>query len=450
MSAFMVGRYIAMLKTILEDHNPWWRDASQRRAKERPWRRDWQRNVLQDVQRADRRAILLCGPRQVGKTVGLLQLADDLLDRIAGGMSPSHVLYFDFSDDRLTSPSSPRDVLAAAPPVDGPRFVLFDELTSCLPPWDVWLKQAVDAGGMRIVATDSSASLLRAEGRESGLGRWDEWHVETLTFREWCGLRCLEPDVALQTDPALLERYLRTGGFPEHARPVADEEQVRRRLRSDLMDKAVRRDLRRLGLSRGLDRLFPYLIESSGEEFKATERGRDLDLDRRTVDSGVDAFLDAGLLRAAQRWATRPAARLRATMKIHAADHGMIVAFAAVPAPWDDNRTRARTFEAVVFRHLRELAYRIDEERRDKVFYYRDDRGLEADFVLADGPVVVEVTSSREPDRAKIASTSEVMQRLKARRGVIVHGGVSAGHSKGVDLLPIHQFLLQPDALVTP
>src|SRR5437660_1164308 len=152
---------------ILEDQNPWWREPAFRSALRYPVRRDLHQRVFSQILRLnDRRAVVLLGPRQVGKTILLRQVIDDLL---AAGWPPGNLTYFDFSDDRLTIPLTPRDV-AEAHPVgfnpELPRALLLDEVRGA-GDWARWLKQAVDAEGSRIVVTDSAASLLRDSARES-------------------------------------------------------------------------------------------------------------------------------------------------------------------------------------------------------------------------------------------------------------------------------------------
>src|SRR6266849_413772 len=150
-----------ILSDLLQDQNPWWRDSAIRRAIGYPVRRELQPKILNLILRSDdRRAILLLGPRLVGKTVLLLQLADDLLQ---SDCPAQNLTYFDFSDDRITGVVTAREVVDAEPvgfdPVY-PRVFLFDEIRSA-PNWDLWLKQAVDARAGRIVATDSSDRPLR-------------------------------------------------------------------------------------------------------------------------------------------------------------------------------------------------------------------------------------------------------------------------------------------------
>ena len=159
------------LSAVLEDFNPWWKEPGVRKALAWPVRRSPHRRLLDQLRRLDdRRAQVLLGPRQVGKTTLLKQLADDLLDL---GWPAANLTYFDFEDFRLTREVSP-DEIAGVRPVGTdpgrPRILLLDEVHH-FPRWDRWLKYAVDNQVGRIVATDSAASLLREAGRESGQSR---------------------------------------------------------------------------------------------------------------------------------------------------------------------------------------------------------------------------------------------------------------------------------------
>src|SRR2546422_9280335 len=114
--------------SILLDQNPWWQDPTARRAAAYPVRRDLHAQILEHVGRlTDRRAALVMGPRQVGKTVLLLQIADELLDR---GLPAANITYFDFSDDRISRRTTAREVIEirhAAVSTDHPRIFLLDE-----------------------------------------------------------------------------------------------------------------------------------------------------------------------------------------------------------------------------------------------------------------------------------------------------------------------------------
>jgi len=437
---------ISSFVEILEDQNPWWRSAA-RRALSYPRRRELQRQVVARIKRLDdRRALVIRGPRQVGKTVLLLQVADDLL---AEGWPPANLAYFDFSDDRLQAAVSPRQVAEAHPAgfdPDLPHALLLDEISRA-PHWDRWLKQAVDANdGARIAATDSGAALLQAAGEESGQGRWDEVICETYSLRDFAALHAIGDEdvgVILGRDPALTERYLAVGGFPEHAHNL-DLPEVRRRLRRDIADRAIRRDLTRAGVEvEQVARLFAYLMESSGAIFTAHSRARDLQADPRSIRKWLDSLLATLLVFRLEPFHSRAAARLRSAPKIFAADPGLVAAFSAAA---EDNRLRGLLFEAAVYRHLREAAHELEGE----LSYFRAPDGLEIDFVLSmPGAIIaIEVTSSTRARSEKLRRARQAADRLGADRLLLVHGGVVAEPAEPVRQVSLTRFLADPTGAV--
>jgi uncharacterized protein len=445
------------LREILQDQNPWWRSADARRASIYPVRRELQPQVVERVRRwADRRAVVVVGPRQVGKTVLLLQTADDLL---TAGCPPANLTYFDFSDDRLLAEVTPRQVMELIPDgfePDQPRILLLDEINQ-VPRWDRWLKQAVDAAsGLRVVATGSAASWIRTGGKESGQGRWDELHLEGLTFREFLALNSAsgEPvQTTLSRERGLIERYLAVGGFPEHAlvRPgsgllehaqTVELAEVFRRLREDIADRAIRRDLGRTGLDvERVRKLFAYLVESSGAIFKAPERARDLDADPRSVREWLERLTETLLLVRLERYHQRAAARLRSQPKIYAADPGLVSAFSP-----DARAQRARQFESAVFRHLRPLTRELPAE----AWYHRSDDGLEIDFLLQteNELVGIEVKSSTRVRSEEIRRLRHTGYALGASRMLLVHGGTVSDLGLEVPLIALPEFLLDPAGAV--
>jgi predicted AAA+ superfamily ATPase len=434
-----------ILTDLLQDQNPWWRDGAIRRARGYPVRRDLQPKVLSRVLRVDdRRAVLLLGPRQVGKTILLLQLADDLLTQ---GWPPQNLTYFDFSDDRITGDITAREVVEAEPvglDPDYPRVFLFDEIRSA-PNWDLWLKQAVDARVGRIVATDSAARLLRDGARESGQGRWDEIYIEGLTFREFIQLHGgpeEEVETVLRRASNLHERYLALGGFPEYVLQE-DFPEVRRRLRSDIAERAILRDLSGLGVDvERVKDLFVYLLQDSGAEFNAEARARDLNADARSVRDWARLLTDTLLVSSLERFNRSATAGLRSKLKIYASDPGLVMAFA--PLPVQDPTVRARAFEAAVFRHLREAA----RELEGRLTYFRHREDLEIDFVLESqrGLVAVEVTSGIRLRADKMERLRQAAKELGADRRILVHGGLIEETGEEVEAVAIQRFLLDPIA----
>lgn len=440
---------------IARDQNRWWADPHRRETRRFPQRRgafDRLLSYLGEIHGG--RAGVLLGPRQVGKTTLLLQLVDELLDR---DWPAANITFFDFSDERLVGQVSPRQIVELAPPgVAGshPRVYLLDEIQNALD-WQPWLKSAVDQArrgaqpGVRFVVTGSAATALRKGGAESGQGRWDEIPIEGLTLAEFLRIASPgDPESASRIrDPRLYARYLEVGGFPEHLSSLASVNEVRHRIRADIADRAIVRDLLHTGLDvERLRRLFVYLICGSGNLWNQAKRAEDLEANRKSLAEWLSALEETRLIMPLPRdllAGSKASTQLRAQPKIFACDHGLITAFAPAAEPLDAPDVLGRVFEAAVFRHLREVA-RLSGATWS---YSRINDDLEVDFVVR-GPsrsVGIEVTSSSDAKPRKLARAGEAMKRLGIEKKILVHGGLDSGLAGDIALAPLHEFLLSPE-----
>jgi uncharacterized protein len=439
---------------LAEQMNPWWRDPSERPLLE-PRRRAMQRVLMERIVSEAKRATVLRGPRQVGKTTLLKQCIADLLD---AGWPAANVTYFDFSDERFVAGSgSPREVAEHVPQgfsEDRPRVLLLDEITRAAR-WSQWLKQVVDARTHRVIATDSSASLLRDEGIESGAGRWDDLQIEGLTYREFLEIQMRDGEDkndVVRRLPDAFERYLERGGFPEH---VTEDSLslVWSRLRDDISGKAIRKDLAAAHIdTERVNHVFQYLIEESGSIVDARKLASqiassfDAAPDRRSLTKWLELLEGTMLIQRLDRRAHSSGSRLkaRATPRYYACDHGLVMAFATVADPERDADVRSRAFEALAYRHLRE----VGRTSGTPIGFERDANGDdEIDFVLeaSHGLVAIEVKHSRSPRSGDIDALRARARKIGATRAILLYGGVARLERDGVELVPMHEFALEPE-----
>ncbi len=281
---------------------------------------------------------------------------------------------------------------------------------------------------------------------ESGQGRWDPLRIEGLSFVEF--LRLLggsdeAPGDVFRRVPNAIGRYLAIGGFPEHAQLDPDLYMVRERVRDDIADKAIRRDLVRLGVDVERVRdLFVYLTQDSGAIFSARSRARDMGADERSVRQWLRRLEDAHLIEMLPRHSLNAAARLRSQPKIYASDHGLIPAFTPSGAPDSDPSIRGRVLEAAVFRHLRIVRSQLQQGH---LSFFRDSDDLESDFVLDYGEnrLVVEVTASTDPSTRKFNRLRRVGAAIKATRLVLLQSGLVRSETNELSL-SLADFLLDP------
>ena len=310
------------LFSVLQQFNPWWAGAPM--ADLPDWQRLAARPIWQWVQdTSNRRALLLTGARQVGKTTLLRQTIRQLL---AAGYAPGQVLYATLDHPLLKLAGLPRTLEAwdeLHPPAPGQtRYVFLDEI-QYMPDWQTWLKHQVDFNRSLRIAATGSANPLRNGSAESGVGRWETLPLPTLSFGEFLTLRNIrvppgipalhdlhelfawtEADfasarAAAQPLTGHFHDYLLRGGFPEPAL-TPDLARCQRPLREDIVDKVLKRDMTAFyGVRRvqEVERIFLYLCYHDGGILDIpTLCGQLEGVNRQTALNFLDLFEAAHLI----------------------------------------------------------------------------------------------------------------------------------------------------------
>lgn len=227
-----------------------------------------------------RRAAVLLGPRRVGKTVMLKQLAHDA---IQGGCDPRCIMYASI-DAPIYSGISLERFLTLFPSDDGDqRIVMFDEI-QYLKDWETHLKDLVDSyPNTKFIASGSAAAALRLKSKESGAGRFSEFMLPPLTFAEFLQFRQDEDKLVEPLEGTIgsyrakdidalnvaFVDYLNYGGYPEAVLNKEIRDNPDQFIRNDIIDKVLLKDLPSLyGIHeiQDLNRLFSFLAYNAGNE----------------------------------------------------------------------------------------------------------------------------------------------------------------------------------------
>jgi len=299
----------------LAAENPWWDAPHQVAGLFRRWTpRPYLRLFLPLVAESSvRRAVVLMGPRRVGKTVLIHHAIQSLLDT---GVEPRTVLYLSV-DHPLYNGLALEELLALYEEATGvdvrktPAYVFFDEI-QYLRDWEVHLKSLVDSyPELRLVASGSAAAALRLKSHESGAGRFTEFLLPPLTFYEYLTLLGEDDLVAEESGSTtgvratdldrLNERfvhYLNFGGYPEVI--FSDEIQADpgRFIKSDIIDKVLLRDLPSLyGIQdiQELNSLFTTLAYNTAGEVSLDELSKSSGVAKNTLKRYIE-YLEAAFL----------------------------------------------------------------------------------------------------------------------------------------------------------
>ena len=308
------------VQEYLADTNPWWVAGKGIDPELQAWpKRAYFASFMRLVRAIEvRRAVVVIGPRRVGKTVMLTQAVQSLLD---SGVAGSNIMVAQldvplfsgqtldslvklFMDTHRHSASGQNNLL----------YVFFDEI-QYLKDWETHLKVLVDTyRNIRFVATGSAAAALRMKSRESGAGRFSDFILPPLTFAEYldfCNQSHLVQDVSApeaerpiyhSANIAVLNaefvNYLNYGGFPEAVMNQSVREDPRRYLRQDIVDKVLQKDLPSLfGISdtQELNRFFNVLAFNTGMEVAPATLSKNTGLSKARIDEYLE-YLEAAFL----------------------------------------------------------------------------------------------------------------------------------------------------------
>lgn len=262
------------------------------------------------------RALVLLGPRRVGKTIVVYHTIQWLMDE--AGVSGRDILYVSLETPIYSGLAIETLVRRFQRlfdrPAGTPLYVFFDEI-QYLKEWEVHLKSLVDTfRGIQFVATGSAAAALKAKSAESGAGRFTEFQLPPLTFAEYLRFINREHDLiaeraeagaparfAAQDVADLNEefiRYLNFGGFPEAVFSAHIQANPRRYIKSDIIDKVLLRDLPILyGISdiQELNSLFNTLAYNTGLEVSLEGLAQTSHVAKNTLTRYVE-YLEAAFL----------------------------------------------------------------------------------------------------------------------------------------------------------
>lgn len=310
--------------------NPWWEEGSKGKIayEDTPRRKYFERFSQNILDTSVRRAIVLMGPRRVGKTVMVYHSIRMLLD---SGVGVENILYLSLETPIYTGLALERVLSYFQELFDHKRnsnlFVFFDEI-QYLREWEIHLKSLVDSlPDYRFIATGSAAAALRLKSNESGAGRFSDYILPPLTFAEYLMFIGRENELIqvnihdsedsgypskrqefLSQDIEELNKefinYLNFGGYPEAVFSETIRQDPGQYIKSDIIDKVLLRDLPSLyGISdiQELNRLFTTLAYNSGNEVSLEGLSKSSGVAKNTIKRYLEYLEAAFLIRRVER-----------------------------------------------------------------------------------------------------------------------------------------------------
>ncbi len=269
------------------------------------------------TERDVKRAVVLMGPRRVGKTVMLFHSIQQLLSENVDFQK----IFFIGIDNPIYVHLSLEDLLGLCKyslNLDNLKgcYVFFDEI-QYLKDWERHLKVLVDTfPETKFIVSGSAAAALKWHSTESGAGRFTDFMLPPLTFQEYIHLKkmnhliyegtisygqnqipyCLTHDIKALNKEFL--HYLNFGGYPEVVLSEKIQSDMGRYVKNDIVDKVLLRDLPSLYGIRDLqelNRFFTYLAYNTGNEFSYEKMSKESGIQKDTLKKYLD-YLEAAFL----------------------------------------------------------------------------------------------------------------------------------------------------------
>lgn len=314
-------------------------------------------------------AVVLLGPRQVGKTT---------LARQVAAQWPGGSIYLDMERpaDRLRLDDADAYLRAQSG-----KLVVIDEIHRAPGLFEV-LRGIIDerrAAGQRyghFLLLGSAALDLMQQSAETLAGR--------VAYIEMSPVTLLEA-TAKSTAPPLDERMLWTrGGFPDSLLAASDTNSLD--WRSDFIRSYLERDVPMFAPrmpAQTISRLWTMLAHQQGSMLNQAKLASSLGITAPTVTRYIDLLVDLQLVRRLQPYSGNIGKRLVKAPKVYVRDSGLVHALLGLRA-WDDvvgHPVAGPSYEGFCLENLITAAAQNTQTPR-RPYYYRTQDGAEVDLVF--------------------------------------------------------------------
>ena len=366
---------------------------------------------------------VLVGPRQVGKTTLVLQLAKEL------GL-PFQYASADEPGLQSTAWIGQQWEAARQKGKQGARAILILDEVQKLPDWSSLVKQYWDEDSkngfeLSVVLLGSSQLLLQAGLSESLAGRFELIQVPHWSFGE------MKEAFAWS-----FEQFVYFGGYPGAAQLVTDEERWARYVKDSLVETTISRDvllMSRVSKPALLRRLFELGCHYSGQILSYQKMlGQLQETGNTTTLAHYLELLDAGgLLTGIEKYAAQ-AVRVRSSSpKWQALDTALLSV--QLRESFQEAQEQRDVWGRLVESSIG--AYLVNQTRgtRTKVYYWREGN-YEVDFVLEDRGFLVCIEVKSGVKKAALPGIAKFLQYHPKAKPLLI----------GAQGINIETFLLTP------
>ena len=316
---------------------------------------------------------VLTGVHRCGKSCLMQCIVKELK---AAGVDDGHIIYLALARYGFRSVKTPDQLEApieSALKTDGMKYLFIDEVQN-VEGFEEVVNEFRAEGGFSIFITGSNSYLLSGELATKLTGRYVEFEVQTLSFKEY---REMKRVLGQEVDPnpsAELDHYILEGGFPKALDypKMADKRAYAGSVIKEIFEKDILRRVKLKNVS-VFNRVRDYVINNLGATTSLANILSDLEkqsvnIKRETLNRYLQILKDAKIISKCTRFDMKSRKSLQDEQKYYLADLSFHFALNT------DNRINyGPVLENIVYNYARSLGYEVGVGRIGK---------LECDFVI--------------------------------------------------------------------
>jgi len=488
----IINEKAEVLQNIIFSNSPWIENINELKEPEK-FRRECFFEVKKEMLVNHNMAVLIKGPRRVGKTEIQKQLIWELIKKEK--VNPKKILYLSFDDVQIQSEVPEKQVKIAQDilnawakmlgfdtydKISSEAYCFFDEVQS-VKDWDFLIKNRIERNpNVRIILSGSAAHTIFQKSLKTLMGRMISIEISTFSFREFLAknglinnalvskLQIIQKDFestlsasglfdALknlldqsQYDQAqfrtYISQFLIESGFPQiwkigRGRESAleqayfiDENYVKKVTLEDLML------LQQIKKPELYERLLRHLFAYPAQEYNQNGVSKKIGIPEVTLGEAIKLLRQTDLLIFVERFSNKAEPLLRQNFKIYPIDFGLTFAMTKILPNIEADTQKGIITESLVAQTLNRLsgincmAYlqkQVGGIRKEVDFYLRSD--------LRDCPI--EVKYRNQIDLRDLDFIQDLVNEKNLSGGIVVNIDTWSA-TEGLFFIPLWAFML--------
>ena len=344
-------------------------------------------------------AVVLTGPRQVGKTTLALETGRE-----------RNAIYLDLESPTDLAKVQNFEQFCA---FNADRMIILDEVQR-VPEIFAPLRGIIDARrregrkvGQFLLLGSASLDLLR-QSSESLAGRMTQLELQPINPTE------------ISDDD--FDKLRLRGGFPESFLAATDALSLS--WRTDFIRTYLERDIPQLGpriAAETLRRFWTMLAHTHGQTFNAALLARSLDLSGATIGRYLDLMVDSLLVRRLQPWSSNTGKRMVKSPKVYIRDSGICHALLGIETVNDlmGHPVVGSSWEGWIIEAIAAI-----KPPSFEMGFYRTSAGAEVDLILSKPSGEIWAIETKLTSAPRLSKGFHLAcEDLKPSRKIIIHGG---------------------------